>query len=94
MRHAPPFVALDPLYLERLAQYVAGALDLCDCPAGQALTRYLKRLYAQYMNEALDNPMMAQAATNGTHPDLETAIHNLARGPQPTLRMHHEQHPD
>ena len=77
---APSLARDSPSYYARLGHFQRGELTFCDCQAGQAYYKYLEKLRSELIELAKQDPMMAQAAAKGTHPELEGSYGWRQRG--------------
>lgn len=86
---APELTGVASLYLERMIQAKDGTLTFCACQAGQRYRVSLLNRYQTLIEEARRNPMMADAAHQLSHPDIENtraAMHAAYEAaPPPTI---------
>lgn len=61
------------LYLERLAQALAGEIEFCDCHAGQCQRANLLNIRQKLIEEARKDKRMLAEAARMTHPEIEWA---------------------
>lgn len=76
---APALTGATELYLERLAQFINGDIQFCDCQAGSRYRVYLMNRNQFLVEEARQKTNLSFYAAKGSHPDIEQAL-NAVQG--------------